>query len=82
LHIETTNRQVVDNATIKIYGISQHGYGLPTQPRVFPDYGNGSYLLEGMKFHVPGWWAITIIIMAVDHRDSVTFNLILHEQVT
>ena len=55
----------------------QHGHGLPTQPRITDDQGNGEYLVEGMKFQMPGWWTLSFHITADDQSDSVTFNLVL-----
>ena len=37
-------------------GMPQHGHGFPTRPRVTRDLDDGTYLLEGMKFSMTGWW--------------------------
>jgi hypothetical protein len=58
-------------------GMPQHGHGLPTQPRVTRDAGDGRYLLEGMKFSMPGWWEIKLKVAAAGGNDSVTFNTVI-----
>lgn len=58
-------------------GMPQHGHGLPTRPRVTQELGDGSYLLEGMKFSMTGWWEIKLAIEAADGADQVTFNTVV-----
>ena len=55
-------------------GMPQHGHGLPTRPQVTRELADGTYLLEGMKFSMPGWWEIKLTIAAADGTDKVTFN--------
>ncbi len=55
----------------------QHGHGLPTEPEVTQELGDGYYIVEGMKFSMPGWWIINFHIKTQDDEDSVTFNLYL-----
>ena len=54
-----------------------HDHGLPTAPRVTETLGEGDYLLEGMKFQMPGHWVVTLAIDAGEGDDSVTFELML-----
>jgi YtkA-like len=78
IHVETADGQPVEQADIGIDGgMPQHGHGLPTQPEVTQDLGSGDYLVEGMKFNMPGWWTVTFRITANDQSDTVTFNLVL-----
>ncbi|MEO6102549.1 MAG: FixH family protein [Pseudoxanthomonas sp.] len=63
-------------------GMPQHGHGFPTQPRVTRELSNGAYLLEGMKFSMPGWWNIKLAIDAEGAHDSVTFNTIVGKSPT
>jgi len=37
--------------------------------------GPGNYLIEGIKFSMPGWWVVTFHIQAGEMIDNVTFNL-------
>ena len=78
LHVETSGGQAVAGAKIVVDGkMPQHSHGLPTEPEVTKDLGNGDYLVEGMKFQMSGWWVVTFQITANDQTDSVTFNLML-----
>jgi hypothetical protein len=63
-------------------GMPQHGHGFPTQPKVTKDLGDGRYLLEGMKFSMPGWWELKLKIDAASGADEITFNTILSSQAT
>ena len=68
----------VENATITLDGdMPQHGHGLPTQPQVTQNLGDGRYLIEGVKFQMGGWWVMDFEITSHDHPDQVRFNFIL-----
>lgn len=58
-------------------GMPQHGHGLPTQPQVTQELGDGVYLLEGMKFSMTGWWEIKLAIQTPQASDTVTFNTVV-----
>jgi hypothetical protein len=58
-------------------GMPQHGHGLPTKPRVTRELADGSYLIEGMKFSMTGWWEIKLAIDAPQGADRVTFNTVV-----
>ncbi len=76
--IETADGHPVKNAEITLDGdMPQHGHGLPTEPEVTQELGDGYYIVEGMKFSMPGWWIINFHIKTQDDEDSVTFNLYL-----
>jgi hypothetical protein len=80
LIIETSGGSPVTGADISLDGdMPEHGHGLPTQPDVTDELGNGKYLVEGLKFSMPGWWILKFDIKAGDKEDSVTFNLLLKE---
>ena len=62
-HIEITDAdgKPVSNAQITVGGgMPDHDHGLPTQPQVTEEVRAGTYLLEGMRFHMPGKWQIVI----------------------
>jgi hypothetical protein len=68
----------VDDARITIDGgMPRHGHGLPTSPEVTRVLGGGSYRIDGMKFNMPGWWTIDLVVDSAKGTDSVTFNLSL-----
>jgi hypothetical protein len=58
-------------------GMPQHGHGLPTKPRVTREIESGTYLVEGMKFSMPGWWNIKFDIRDLQGNDKVTFNTLV-----
>lgn len=65
----------VDGATIAVLGgMPAHAHGLPTTPQV-KSLGGGRYLIEGLKFHMPGAWAVGLRIKAGTVIDAVTFDL-------
>ena len=53
----------------------EHGHGLPTEPESAGESEPGVYLVEGMKFSMPGWWVVTFHIKGPAGEDRVTFNL-------
>jgi hypothetical protein len=59
-------------------GMPQHGHGLPTQPRVTRELGDGIYQLDGMKFSMTGWWEIKLAIQGPQGPDKVTFNTVVN----
>jgi hypothetical protein len=78
LHVETAEGQPVDDAQITVDGgMPAHGHGLPTQPQVTQNLGNGDYLLEGVRFQMPGAWVMRFDVAADGQSDGVTFELAL-----
>ncbi len=76
LDVKGSDGKPVDNAKITIVGdMPEHGHGFPTNPEVVKGSGPGNYLVEGVKFSMPGWWVVTFNIMADGKMDNVTFNL-------
>ena len=73
--LETAAGEPVARARIAVNGgMPQHGHGLPTRPRVTRELAQGTYLLEGMKFSMTGWWEIKLAIEGSQGVDQVTFN--------
>ena len=78
LHVEDADGAPVENARIMVEGdMPEHQHGLPTQPEVTENLGNGDYLVEGMKFSMPGEWEVTFTVTAEDGSDAATFDLVL-----
>jgi hypothetical protein len=78
IRVTTLDGQPVEGATIGVDGdMPQHGHGLPTQPLVTDYLGDGTYLVEGMKFQMGGWWVVDFTIEANGVSDAVRFNLSL-----
>lgn len=58
-------------------GMPAHGHGLPTKPAMTKELGNGVYLIEGLRFSMPGVWTIHFDISTADNHDTAQFNLLL-----
>ena len=68
----------VRNARIAVDGgMPQHGHGLSTRPQVTREVADGTYLMEGMKFSMTGWWEIKLAIQAADGSDTAVFNTVV-----
>jgi len=79
LSVQTADGQPVRGAKIILDGdMPEHGHGLPTVPEVTREFSPGEYLVEGMKFSMPGWWVINFNIKTNDKQDSIKFNLLLN----
>ena len=65
----------VDDARVTVLGgMPAHAHGLPTTPSVRA-LGGGTYLVEGLKFHMPGAWVVAFRIKAAAGIDAVSFPL-------
>ena len=68
----------ISNAQIAVDGgMPQHGHGLPTKPQVTREVAQGTYLIEGMKFSMTGWWEIKLAILASEGADTAVFNTVV-----
>jgi len=72
----TSDGEPVTGATLTITGgMPAHDHGMPTRPRVTEELGGGEYRLDGMRFHMNGYWEISIEIRANGRRDTVVVTL-------
>ena len=56
---------VVRNAEVSVSGgMPDHDHGMPTSPQVTGLLANGRYLLEGVRFHMPGRWVLVVDVTA------------------
>lgn len=58
-------------------GMPEHGHGLPTRPQVTRELQPGTYLVEGMKFSMAGWWELKLAIASTAASDTVVFNTLV-----
>jgi hypothetical protein len=66
----------VTGARITITGdMPEHGHGLPTEPQMVEELPGGRYIIDGMKFQMPGWWVVKLHIHSPEGMDTVTFQL-------
>ncbi|MBT8088907.1 MAG: FixH family protein [Gammaproteobacteria bacterium] len=76
LHLESADGVPLENATIEVAGgMPEHDHGLPTQPRVTKELGNGDYRLDGMRFHMRGYWEITVTVVTAEGSSVVLIPL-------
>jgi len=78
LHVEDSEGNAVTDAIITVNGgMPEHNHGLPTVPQVTATLEDGDYQVEGMRFHMRGYWEIRVAIDIGTERDSVTIPLSL-----
>ena len=78
LQLEDKNGEAVTAAFITVDGgMPEHDHGLPTQPRVTQELGDGAYRLDGLRFHMRGNWEVTLRIEANGMTDAVTIKVSL-----
>ena len=57
----------MSGATLEIVGgMLEHNHGMPTQPQITEELAPGRYLLEGVRFHMPGLWRMTASISTAE----------------
>ncbi len=69
---DADGRPVDDAGVTVLGGMPAHSHGLPTTP-VVRGLGGGRYLVEGLKFHMPGAWVVAFRIKAAAGTDAVSF---------
>jgi hypothetical protein len=56
-------------------GMPAHGHGLPTQPQVTEELGDGRYRIEGVKLNMVGDWVIEVFVRTPRGDDRLRFGL-------
>lgn len=54
-------------------GMPLHSHGLPTRPAVRRD-PDGRYVIEGVRFGMPGWWQLVVGIDVDGRTELLTFD--------
>lgn len=76
LHIETVDGEPAAGAIVSVNGdMPAHGHGMPTEPQVTADLGDGDYLVEGMSFQMGGYWIVDVTVTFGGETDLVRFGL-------
>lgn len=76
LHIEDENGKTVEGAVVDVEGgMPEHDHGLPTKPRVTKELGDGDYRLDGVRFHMSGYWEVIVTITTETGTSAVTVPL-------
>jgi hypothetical protein len=58
-------------------GMPEHNHGLPTAPQITGTLDNGDYLLEGMRFHMPGHWQLRFDLSVDDTEQTAVIDFTL-----
>lgn len=53
----------------------QHGHGMLVDPRASRQTESGRFLVEGLKFHMPGYWEVKFTVTADGRADDLVFTL-------
>jgi len=78
VRLRDSNGKPIAGAAISVGGgMPEHRHGLPTQPRLTGELGDGVYEIQGVRFSMGGWWQLRLAIESPAGVDSVTFNLSL-----
>ncbi|MCI5106553.1 MAG: FixH family protein [Pseudomonadales bacterium] len=76
LILRDSNGQPLNGASIEVTGgMPDHDHGLPTAPLVSATAEDGIYLLQGMRFHMPGYWQLRAVVEKDGFSDEVVFDL-------
>ena len=75
--LDSEDNPVSDAAVSVQGGMPEHDHGLPTSPVVSTTGTPGIYLLQGMRFHMPGQWQLSITIDHAGHRDTTIIGFSL-----
>lgn len=75
-HVADKSGVAINAAEISLFGgMPEHNHGLPTSPRMTESLGNGDYAVEGIRFHMNGYWELTVTINVDGRRDTVVIAL-------
>ena len=78
LYVESESGDSVEGADIEVDGgMPAHDHGLPTRPRVTEDLGDGYYRLDGVRFHMSGYWEMLVTIRSDESEDTVVIPITL-----
>ena len=73
LTVQTADGKPVTDAEVVVSGgMPLHGHGLQSTPTA-KNLGNGQYLIEGVKFFMPGRWEMNFTIKSSGKEDTITF---------
>ena len=78
LHIEDAAGTPVEDAVVDVDGgMPAHNHGLPTKPRVTEALGGGDYRLDGVRFHMSGYWEIVVNVTTDSGTTTVVIPITL-----
>lgn len=75
LGIKTLASKDLKGARVEVKGLMpQHGHGFATEPQVV-EVHPGLYRIQGMQFHMPGWWVVRVEITKGEETETLEFEL-------
>ena len=75
LVLYTADGAPLSGARMSVFGgMPDHDHGLPTSPVVTREITPGRYLLEGVRFHMPGRWLLTFAVISDQGSESATLE--------
>lgn len=76
LHVATAEGEPVTGAKIEVDGgMPAHDHGLPTRPRVTREIGGGDYQLDGVRFHMGGYWEMVVSVTTDAGTETIVIPL-------
>jgi len=70
---------VTDADTVIDITMPEHLHGMTTIPVISRLEQPGEYLVEGIKFHMPGWWRLNLDISSGAKRDLIRLDVLVGE---
>ena len=58
-------------------GMPDHDHGLPTAPVAEASPETGTYLVQGIRFHMPGSWLVEFSVTAGNLEEDMQLELVL-----
>lgn len=78
IHIEAKDGSTfIPSQLSLIGGMPAHGHGFPTQPKLSRYLAGGDFLVEGVRFHMPGLWHLQVDLVGPLGPDRARFEVIV-----
>lgn len=75
LLLKDADGKAIEGATVVVDGgMPAHGHGLPTAPKVIDAGEAGNYLIDGLRFNMPGNWELRLMIEGTAGNDTATLE--------
>ena len=58
-------------------GMPQHGHGFETRPHVSRSRSVGEFLVDGVRFHMPGDWMLRVEVVGPSGPDVAVFQILV-----
>jgi hypothetical protein len=72
IYIEDAAGNALDGVSLKVNAdMPAHGHGLLSNPQIKPGSAPGRYRVEGLRFHMPGYWEIRLQMRYLGKQDGL-----------